>query len=95
MIKLQYLGSSPLDVEISSLVKTKTFEGALHLKPKKVYTLSKEEYAELKKLYPELKFLVFGENKKFERKVKVIPKKVKVKPRNEDDKSSKDKEKKK
>lgn len=70
MIKVQYLGMSPEEIEGFPKGK-RTFKGALHLKPHKVYKLSKEEYAFLKKLRPKLKFFEFKEEKKFEKKAQV------------------------
>ncbi len=74
-MKIQFLGSSPIDVEGFSKKIERTFEGALHLKPNKVYELSEGEFEFIKGQLPNLKFHVFKVEKKFERPLpKVEPK---------------------
>jgi len=67
MIKVQYLGMSPEDVGGFPAGIERTFEGALHLKPRKVFELTEEEYAHVKKVRPDLRFQEFAAPKKFER----------------------------
>lgn len=66
MIKVQFISSSPEDVE--GFPVQKTFKGALHLMPYKVYSLAKEEYAHIRTARPELKFVEFKEAKIVEQK---------------------------
>jgi len=70
MIKVQYLGLSPVDVEGFPKGTERMKQGAIHLKPNKVYQLSDGEFAFIKKLRPDLKFHEFKPEKKFEPKVK-------------------------
>lgn len=63
MVKVQFLGSSPTDVEIFSDKIKRTFKGSLHLKPKKVFEISKGELAFITKANPSLKFHVFKDEK--------------------------------
>ena len=69
MVKIQFLGSSPEYVEGFPAKLERTFDGALHLKPKKVCEISESEFEFVKKLRPDLKFHVFKAEKKFERKI--------------------------
>lgn len=68
MKKIQFLGLSPMDLEGFPEGKDRTFEGSLHLKPKKVFTLSDAEFDFVQKTRPDLKFLLFkDEGKKSEK----------------------------
>jgi len=69
MQKIQYLGTSPLDVEGFPTGIERTFEGALHLKPNTVYAVSDAEFEHLRSARPELRFHVFQADRKFERPV--------------------------
>lgn len=59
MIKIQFLGLSPENVEGFSKGIKRTFKGALHLKPNCVYDMSKEEFDHVKLVRKDLKFHVF------------------------------------
>lgn len=58
-MRVQYLGSSPEDVDGFPSNIERTFAGALYLKPGRVYLLSAAEYAYIKKVRPELRFVEF------------------------------------
>lgn len=73
MIKVQFLGLSPVCVEGFSEGSKRTFKGSLHLKPNQVYDISHDEYAHIKKVRADLKFHEF----KLGNKV-ILPKKKKV-----------------
>lgn len=69
MVKVQYIGSDPVTVEGFPKADDKkdikrTFEGALHLKPGKLYNLSKAEWAYLKEKRKDLKFQQFKTGEK-------------------------------
>jgi len=103
MVKVQYLGISPLDIEGFPKNIEKSFKGkALHLKPSTVYLLNEAEFEFIKKSRPELRFHVFKEEKKFVRPVKAdkielkaqpeLKKTVEVKKIIKDDKKAEDKQ---
>ena len=58
-MRVQYLGQSPVDVDGFPANIQRTFSGALHLMPGRVYVLSAGEYAHIKKVRPELRFAEF------------------------------------
>ena len=98
MVKVQYLGISPLDLEGFPAGIKRSKEGALHLKPKCVYTLEDLEFAHVKKIRPDLKFHVYNEEtQKVETKkaeIKETPKVSADKPKKvpkESEKKSSDK----
>jgi len=62
-MKIQYLGRSPEDVDGFPKNIERTFKGALHLKPGRVYTLSEGEYTYIKKIRPDFRFVVFSKLK--------------------------------
>lgn len=59
MTRVQYLGQSPEDVDGFPTNIERTFSGALYLKPGRVYVLSVGEYAYIKKVRPELRFVEY------------------------------------
>lgn len=59
MIKIQFLGMSPVDVDGFPKSVERTLKGALHLKPNRVYSISEGEFAHVKEIRPDLKFYVF------------------------------------
>ena len=67
--KVQFLGICPIDLDGFPKMSNRTFKGALHLKPKKVYELSSDEFNFIKTIRPDLRFHVFKPEKKFERPI--------------------------
>jgi len=59
MLRVQYLGQSPEDVDGFPRNISRTFAGALYLKPGRVYVISEAEFAYVKKVRPELRFVEF------------------------------------
>ena len=81
MVKLQFLGKSPIDFDGFPKKVERTFSGALHLKPNKVYEISEQEYSCIKKARPELKFHEFKKEQKFVRPVVKVEEPQKVEPK--------------
>lgn len=98
MVKVQYLGISPLDLEGFPAGIKRSKDGALHFKPNRVYDLEESEFTHIKKIRPDLKFHVYNpETRKVggkkEEETKAAPKVSADKPKKvpkESEKKSKD-----
>jgi len=80
-LKLQFLGTSPIDVEGFPKAIKRTKEGALNLKPSQVLEITKDEFAFIQKTYPELKFYQFPEEAPAIKTKKAVEKKEKKEPK--------------
>ena len=58
MIKVQYLGLSPVDIDNFPAKAERSVKGALHLKPNTVYELTAAEYNFIQADYQEVKLSV-------------------------------------